>query len=226
MKDHLDDEFLYKHIPMAEKRAMAAIPKEDELNHTFSSRFLRRMKTLVNYERRGSFGRFAVRFGRAVAAVLLIVILLNTVLVVSVDAYREKFFEIIQTVTEKFTSFIVDVDDDAPVTELVPIEPPYIPEGFEMVERFSDAVSHDVVYQTSEGKEIYYSQSIITPSTIHIDTEDAAEKWIQIDDCTVYVVVENSTTQLHWFDGDYRFLVIGNADYESLVAVAEGIIKK
>ncbi len=226
MKDHLDDEFLYKHVPMAEKSAMAAIPKEDELNHTFSSRFLRRMKALVNYERRGSFGRFAVRFGRAVAAVLQIVILLNTLLVVSVDAYREKFFEIIQTVTEKFTSFIVDVDDDAPVTDLVPIEPPYIPEGFEVAERFSDAISYDVAYRNSEGQEIYYSQCIITTGSIHIDTEDAAEKWIQIDDCRVYVVVENGTTQLHWFDGDYRFLVIGSADYESFIAVAEEIIKK
>ena len=222
----MDDEFLYKYIPAAEKSAMDAIPKEDELNHTFSKKFQRKMKALVNYERRGTFGRAAVRFGRAVAAVLLIVFLLNTVLVVSVDAYREKFFEIIQTVTGKFTSFIVDVDDDAPVTDLVPIEPPYIPEGFEVAERFSDAISYDVAYRNSEGQEIYYSQCIITTGTIHIDIEDAAEKWIHIDDCRVYVVVENGTTQLHWFDGDYRFLVIGNADYESLIAVAEGIIKK
>ena len=95
-----------------------------------------------------------------------------------------------------------------------------------MAERFSDAISYDVAYRNSEGQEIYYSQCIITTGTIHIDIEDAAEKWIQIDDCRVYVVVENGTTQLHWFDGDYRFLVIGNADYESLIAVAEGIIKK
>lgn len=222
----MDDEFLYKYIPAAEKSTMDAIPKEDELNHTFSKKFQRKMKALVDYERRGTFGRAAVRFGRAAAAVLLIVFLLNTVLVVSVDAYREKFFEMIQTVTEKYTAFTVDVDDDAPVTELIPIQPPYIPEGFELVEQFNDAINYDLVYQDLEGREIYYSQSVVTTSAVHIDTEDAAVQQILIGDCMVYVVVEDGTTQLHWFDGDYRFLVIGNADYESILAVAEGIVRK
>lgn len=222
----MDDEFLYKYIPAAEKSAMDAIPKEDELNHTFSKKFQRKMKALVDYERRGTFGRAAVRFGRAAAAVLLIVFLLNTVLVVGVAAYREKFFEMIQTVTEKYTAFTVDVDDDAPVTELIPIQPPYIPEGFELVEQFNDAINYDLVYQDLEGREIYYSQSVVTTSAVHIDTEDAAVQQILIGDCMVYVVVEDGTTQLHWFDGDYRFLVIGNADYESILAVAEGIVRK
>jgi hypothetical protein len=68
--------------------------------------------------------------------------------------------------------------------------------------------------------------AIITPSTIHIDTEDAAEERIQIEDCTVYIVVKNGVTQLTWIDGEYRFWITSNIDYESLVAVTEGIINK
>lgn len=226
MNNNLSDEFLYKHIPRAETAALESLPAENELDHIFSGRFLGRMKALLKYERRGSFGRFTTQLGRVVAAALVVVITLNTVLVVSVEAYREKFFEIIQTVTEKFTSFFIDADDDAPVTELVPIDPPYIPDGFDMIEQFSDAVSYTVIYLNEEGQEIYYVQSRVVDGEAHIDTEDAELQVIQIQGCVVYVVRKNDTTQLCWIDGDYEFLIISNTDYESIIAVAEEIIKK
>lgn len=226
MNDYLSDEFLYKHIPRAEAAALESLPTENELNHTFSGRFLRKMKALLKYERRGSFGRFATRLGRAVAAVLVVVIMLNTALVLSVEAYREKFFEIIQTVTERFTSFFVEVDDDAPVTEFVPIEPPYIPEGFELIEQFSNDISHTVIYLNEDGQEIYYEQSIITDGEHRVDTEDASVQVIEIENCTAYIVVKNDTTQVSWISENYRFLVISNADYETVMEIAEKIMKK
>mgnify|MGYP003294276229 CR=1 FL=1 len=225
MNDNLSDEFLYKHIPRAEIAALESLPKENELDHIFSGRFLRKMKALLKYERRGSFGRFATQLSRVVAAVLVLVIMLNTVLVVSVEAYREKFFEIIQTVTEKYTSFFVDVDDDAPVTELVPIDPSGIPEEFELIEQFSDAISHTVIYLNEDGQEIYYEQVIITDGEHRIDTEDASVEVIEIENRTAYVVVKNGTTQIHWIDGSYKFQIISNTDYETVIAIAEKIIK-
>lgn len=226
MNDNLSDEFLYKHIPRAETAALESFPAENELDHIFSGRFLRKMKVLLKYERRGSFGRFATQLGRVVAAVLVVVIMLNTVLVVSVEAYREKFFEIIQTVTEKFTSFFIDADDDAPVTELVPMDPPYIPEGFDMIEQFSDPVSHTVIYLNEEGQEIYYVQSLVVDGEAHIDTEDAEMQVIQIEGCTVYAVRKNDTAQFCWIDGDYEFLIISNVDYETVLEITEEIVKK
>lgn len=225
MNDSLNDEFLFQHITRAEDAAIAAIPAENELNYSFSRRFLRKMNALMKYERRSSFGRFATQFGRIVAAVLVVVIMLNTVLVVSVEAYRERFFEIVRTVTEKFTSFFVEVDDDAPVTELVPIEPPYIPEGFELIEQFSDAISHTVIYLNEDGQEIYYEQVIITDGEHRIDTEDASVEVVEIENCTAYVVVKNGTTQILWIDGSCRFQIISNTDYETVIAIAEKIIK-
>jgi hypothetical protein len=226
MKDHLDDEFLYKHIPMAEKSVIDAIPPEDELNHAFSVKFLRKMKVLINYERRGTFGRAAVRFGRSAAAVLLIVILLNTVLVVSVDAYREQFFEIIQTVTEKFTSFVVDVDDDAPVTELVPIEPPYIPEGFELVERFNDGIHYNLVYQNPLEVEISYFQAPTGFGVVCFDTEDALVETIQIAGQMVYVITEDDMIQVYWIDDTHAFLITSNYEHDEILSIAEAIINK
>lgn len=218
------DEFLYKYIPAAEKSAMDAIPKEDELNHTFSQKFQRKMKALVNYERRGTFGRAAVRFGRVAAAVLLIVFLLNTVLVVSVDAYREKFFEMIQTVTERFTSIIVDMDDDASVTELVPIQPSYIPEGFEVIESYGDSVQNTVIY-TKDAQEIYYCQTVAGSGVFYFDTEDALVDIIQIAGQAAYVITEDNMIQVYWVHNGYEFLIISNVAYDDILAVAGSIMK-
>lgn len=225
MNRQLSEEFLYQYIPMAEQDMMDAIPAEAALEHAFSNRFYRKMKALVKYERRSSVGRFAAAFGRVAAAVLLVAVLLNTILVGSVKAYREKFFEIVQTVTEKFTSFFVEAED-APANEFVPIEPPYIPEGFEMIEQFGDAVSYTVIYLSEEGQEIYYVQSLVVDGATHVDTEEALVELVQIEECTVYVVTKNGTTQLSWIDGNNEFLIISNTAYEDVLLMAEKIAKK
>ena len=225
MNDHLSDEFLYKHIPRAETAALESLPKENELDHIFSGRFLRKMKALLKYERRGSFGRFTTQLGRVVAAVLVLVIMLNTVLVVSVEAYREKFFEIIQTVTERFTSFFVEVDDDAPVTEFVPIEPPYIPEGFEEIERFADEFVIEIVYSNGD-QDICYSQIKAGVGVMYIDTEDAGTEQVQIGAQEVYAITEDNMITVYWVCDGSEFLIISNAAHDQIFAVAEGIIKK
>lgn len=224
MNDQLSDEFLYKYIPSAEAVALESIPAENELNHIFSSRFHRKMQALLKYERRGTFGRFATQLGRAVAAVLVVVIMLNTVLVVSVEAYREKFFEIIQTVTERFTSFFVEVDDDAPVTEFVPIEPPYIPEGFEEIERFVDGFVIEIVYSNGD-QDICYSQIKAGAGVMYIDTEDARTERIQIGAQEVYVITEDNMITVYWVCDGSEFLIISNAACDQILAVAENIIK-
>lgn len=225
MSKPLSEEFLYQYIPMAEQDMMEAMPAEAALEHAFSKRFCRKMKALVKYERRSPAGRFAAAFGRAAAAVLLVAVLLNTILVGSVEAYREKFFEIVQTVTEKFTSFFVE-SEDAPSNEFVPIDPPYVPEGFEMIEQFGDAVSYTVIYMSEEGQEIYYVQSLVVDGETHVDTEEASVELVQIEECTVYVVTKNGTTQLSWIDSNNEFLIISNTAYEDVLLMAEKIVKK
>lgn len=222
MNDYLSDEFLYKHIPRAEAAALEPFPAENELDHIFSGRFLRKMKALLKYERRGSFGRFATRLGRVVAAVLVLVIMLNTVLVLSVEAYRERFFEIIQTVTERFTSFFVEVDDDAPVTEFVPIEPPYIPEGFEEIERFADDFVIEIVYSNGD-QEICYSQIKAGAGVTYIDTEDAGTERVRIGAQEVYVISEDNMITVYWACDGSEFLLISNAARDQILAVAESI---
>ncbi len=222
MKEIIDDAFLYTYIPESEKPIIDAIPDESQLDYVLSDRFERKMKKLIKYERRSKFSRVMLQMGKVAAIVLLIAALLNTVLVCSVQAYREQFFKIIKTVTEECTSFFIKTDSET-ITELIPIDPQYIPEGFEIVEEFCDSMRHTILYSNSDGQDIYYSQTVITNSDFYFDTENAQVETLHIAGKDVYSVIKGNTTQLYWQNQGYTFLVVGSADYQELILVAESL---
>lgn len=226
MSIYLSEEFLYKHIPRAEMKTIDAIPGEKELNHIFSGRFCRKMNVLIKYERQGAFVRVTARLGRVVAAVLVVVFLLNMALVIGVKAYREKFFEIIKTVTEEFTSFLVGIDDGNDVNGVLPVGFSCVPDGFEVVEQYGNTINSTTIYQNGEGQEIYYMQSNVVNGEMHIDTENAIVQPVLIENCEVLSVLKNGTTQLYWLYGENKFLIISNIDYDTVVALAEDVIKQ
>ena len=198
MKDNLSDEFLYKHIPRAETAALESHPAENELDHTFSGGFLRKMKALMKYERRGSFARNTAQFGWIAVAALVCVILLNMIPVVNVPA----------------------------TAELIPVVPPYIPEDFEIIEQFRDIRGFTIRYKNDKGQEIAYSQSIVTFGEDHFSTEDETVEIVQINDCNVYIVAENTTIQVLWCDESYKFEIISTTDFDIVIKIAEEIINK
>ena len=225
MNQHLEDAFLYRYIPEAEAAMLAAIPPEAELRHSFSRRFRRKMEALLRYERRSGFGRFAAGFGRIAAAVLIALLAVNTVLVCSVEAYRESFYEIVETVTEKFTAFFVKVDENAPVTEFIPIDPPYIPEGFEVVEQITSDVENTIFYLNDDGKDIFFSQMTQGIAPIYFDTEGASIENKIISGYEVRVISENEITQIYCVVDGHEFVVTGTAGYEEILKITENILK-
>ena len=149
MSKTLDDSWLYAHIPEAEEAMLCALTEEE---HTFSRGFARKMRGLLRRERRSPFGRAAARTGRIAAAVLAAVLALNLILVGTVEAYREEVWQLIRRVTRKYTEFRIETNPTTPTSPFVPIDPPYIPEGYEEVEHFSNEITQIITYLNSESK--------------------------------------------------------------------------
>lgn len=222
MNDCLDDAYLYAQIPRAEEAMLRALPREE---HRFSRRFERKMRALLRYERRTPLQRAAARAGRIAAAVLAAAILLNAALIGTVKAYREGFLEILEEVRRKFTAFHVETGETLPVTEFVPIEPPYIPEGYEEIDRITNEVKQIIVYMNAEGKDISVSQTELTLSRLYYNTEDATVETIRIQDRKVYVITKDSLTQVFFITEAYEFSICGAAGYAEIMEVTNSIIK-
>ena len=219
----IDDAFLQEYVPEAEKAALDGLPPEEA--HTFSRRFQRKMQALLRYERRRPFARRAAAAGRAVAAVLLCVLILNAVLIGSVEAYRERAYEIVETVTRKFTAFSVKVNENTPPAEFKPIEPPYVPEGYAVTEKNVSDISQVILYSDNDGGHISFTQMILTSGSVLFDTEDALVEDKEILGCEVRVIAENEMVQAYWIDGECEFLLISNAGYDEVLTMSEKILE-
>lgn len=220
----IDDAFLQEYVPEAEKAALDGLPPEEA--HTFSRRFGRKMQALLRYERRSPVARRAAAAGRAVAAVLLCVLILNAVLIGSVEAYRERAYEIVETVTRKFAAFSVKVNENTPPAEFKPIEPPYVPEGYAVTEKNVSDIAQVILYSDNDGGHISFTQMILTSGSVLFDTEDAVVEDKEILGCEVRVIAENEMVQAYWINGEHEFLLISNAGYDEVLTMAENILEK
>lgn len=225
MRQCIDDDFLYNAMPAAEADMLSAIPPEDELKHTFSRRFERKMQALLRYERRTPFARRAAAVGRGVAAVVLAVLILNAALIGGVKAYRESFYEIVETVTRKYTAFNVKVSESVPPAEFSPIEPPYVPEGYTVEEKIENEIMQQIIYSSEGGTVFIYKQRILMDGTVMVDTEDALVQKEEIFGYEVKFITEGEMTQIYWVCGGHSFSLVGNAAFEELKMVAENILK-
>lgn len=169
MKEFFDESLLRECAEKAEEELLAELPEEP---HEFSRRFQRKMKRLLREQGRSDFGKGLSRFGRAAAAVLAAVLLVNLVLIGTVEAYREEVWKLTLRVTERFTEFRVTGGSTAPALEFVPIEPPYIPEGYEEIDVLRNDGVNEIIYSNGTGI-IHFSQSGFSEGSILLNTEDA-----------------------------------------------------
>lgn len=160
----IHDEFLYTHVPQAEKKMLENIPPEDELNHKFSRGFKRKIKALLKYERRTpSMRRFAHRM-KIAASIFLVILSLTFGIIMSVEAYRIRFFKFITQVYEELTSIVIRSDENAGPDTLVLASPTYIPDGYSILEQTSSEYKYSIIYCNVDGAEIYYLQKLSSQS--------------------------------------------------------------
>ena len=131
----ITEEMLYKCAPKAEKLWLSSLPPDNQIpEHKFSRRFERKMRRLIREQRRSLPMRKALQIARQTAAAILIAATLSFSCLMTVEAYRAKFIEVITEVFYDLThfSFFSSWHDD---TELAEIEFSYLPEGINEVRR-------------------------------------------------------------------------------------------
>lgn len=223
MNKVIDDDFLYAHMPQAEKVMLEKIPLENELSHKFSRRFNRKMKALLKYERRTPVMRVVFRQARIAAAVFVIVLSMTFGTVMSVEAYRIRFFEFVTTVGEELTSIIIRSHDNADHDTLTPVEPSYVPEGYAVFETNLNQFEQNIFYHNKSGNEIFFSQNLTTQGEFIVDTESTEYEKIALSDMNVYCVSNKGLTQLYWQDSFYIYTLIGSIEKDELLAMAQSV---
>lgn len=222
----LQEDMLVQYMKQAEAVWMSRIPPEAKLHHRFSGRFLKKMRALLRYERQSVRTRKLTADLRRMAAVILLALGVGCVLTLSVDAYRAKFFEIVMEVFPELTSIRTAPKDPSVEREFEPVEPGYVPEGYEVEERIIDAIGVSMTYMDRNGKRIGYHQTLLGTGETILDTEDAETETIILNGEEIMVIEKNKFYILWWTNEPCEYLLNGEADPDELKKMVENIIEK
>lgn len=112
-KTPLSDELLREKITSYEACLLDALPREEDLDYVFSRRFERKMKKLLKQQKaKPAFSPFR-GYAKKTAVVFASLLLALFVMTMSVDAYREKAYELVVRIFQDRTSLSFDVEEDA-----------------------------------------------------------------------------------------------------------------
>lgn len=223
----IDDAFLYKYMPAADRILMEEIPPEEELDHKFSWRFRRKMKALIKYESRTPGERKFYRGMKIAFAALAVILIVAFSSAMSVKAYRFRIIDFFMEVFEDLTSY--SVQEEKPTGEVAdPVEPKYVPDGFEVTRREEGNSGYTVWYENSDGDRIEYRQSSISAVRHFLDTETSVTNEAYIHKQKVNIIEEQDMWTVYWNDEEYMYRVIGpkQIELEELSEMARSIARK
>ena len=224
----ITEEMLYKYTPKAEELWLNSLPSEDEIpEHKFSKNFERKMKKLIRKQQRAPWLEKLISTSKRVAVVALAILTVSFSCLMCVEAYREKFIEVITEIFEELTQFSFS-SFRTEKTELNEITFDYLPDDMSETYRTynSETLVQSIYFEDMEGRRLTIDQDIMTndkQSTVILDTEDADVSTIALNGHEATLIVKGKHTILMWENDDFVMLVSGDFPPDKIIRVASGI---
>lgn len=159
-------------------------------------------------------GRYAVR----TAACLFVMMILSTVLICSVSAFRNKALEILINISGETAS--INLDTGVYLSWSGTNYPTYVPEGYELV---SVSLTDDIKqmeFRNNENKSLYFMQQS-NKVTGMIDSENLQEQEeIVIGDTIGYYSYKNGVSVMTWDYRDNIYSLQGEIGKDEMVLIA------
>lgn len=215
--------------------------------HIFSKGYKKNMRKLLKEHGRTPNQKIFAALSRSIAVILIVLVLINSILIVSVEAYREEivkkmvsgYKEIIPKIQEtiviremtvkdikdqKQVTITIREQEKRPMIELDFVEPSYIPKGFESISNVQDDIKRKIEYINGE-KTIVYIQSIIGREEILVDREDLLTKKKKVNNKTIYYTKSKGIYKVSWDDNKFNYSIVAQVPFEELIKIVEGVQK-
>jgi len=218
---------------------LAEYPVEDDSDPEFKLpiEFERKIKkNIVKYVRKEKFNKIrnaTVELLPKTGIFLLILLGSFTIMVASVQALRVKALNIILNIENQYTR-IQTKDKNNSYAKLVDKQvlqdwsgyvPNYVPHGFIIDKTKENGIVNVIYYKNEQGHTIEFTQYITSNTDLRIDTEGAKVQNILIHSNDALLSEEQEIVSIVW-KVDYLFSLIGEADKEEMIKMAESITRK
>ena len=223
----ITDEMLSQFVPEAEKLWLESLPSDDQISaHIFSRSFERAMKKLIREQKRSPFVKDFMRFAKRAAAIVLLTVAVAFSALMTVDAYRAKFIEMIEEIFDDLTHYSFTSSQKSTMQRGRLILS-YLPEGLTEIEHYiSEPLEESFSFEDENGRLLQVSLNFLTENSslnLLLDTEDAKTTTIPFKDGSATLVEKDGMSTLLWDDDSYVFLVLGDFPAEEVLKVANGI---
>lgn len=198
----------------------------DELNkipHEYSGEFLYRLKRIFRNDKIKRGCRIAAKWARKVAVCLAVVITLALVACAAIEPIRERIANAFVTWYEKYNDIVFEMSDEVGV----PMQPTYIPEGYNEVYRYEFENDLTLVYENDEMMCYIFDRSINREGFEHlIDNEKRTME--EIDwrgGKAIYFkpIYDNIEYSMMWEENGYIYDVCVDVSEEELLRFAESV---
>lgn len=202
---------------------IAEFDKWNKIDHEYSPEFKRRIARIFQNDRLKRSGRRAAVYGRKIAVCFAVIVTLTLVACVSIKPIREKVAGAFVTWYEKRNDISYEVTDEVGV----PMQPTYIPEGYEEVYR--DEFETDLILSYENDEMLGYS---FTRTKNHegfewrMDNEKRVmEEIVWRTGKAIYFrpIFEKAGHTMMWEENGYIYTVSSDVSKEAMIEFAEGV---
>lgn len=228
MDDELE-QMLEHAAAQARDLSLASLPDNSQLDHPFSELFEKKMELLCSQQKKRRFNW--TRFSRRAAAFAVVSIVGLSALVLSVDAWRETLFEMVEKKHADYSEILFESRDGSGVLDsqfvLTEHRPTYLPEGYQLTRQWLDPSSNDMVFTTPEDDMINFQQAVNAKEgfarSVGINTEGSELIPFDLNGYPGHKMTNQGTQFVLWNDNYYNYMLITQLSMEETIKIAESV---
>ena len=225
----LFDSLLKAAISDALRDEMDALPSNKELNEKYptSEELDKRIKKLISEQKIKSKIRHFVKSNRKIAACFIVIIVLSSATLLSVEATRNVILNTFVNQFGKYTQ-IQFQDSSADGQQMDIFRPAYLPEGYKKISEEIYGNSALLVYSNESDTEIVLKQRKAEEGTSLIDNENTNYTEVDISGNTAYLfkaVKDDNYNVLLWKSHDVVFELTSKVNSDELIRMGNSLEK-
>jgi len=193
-------------------------------SHEFSKKHRDDMQKLFKKEQRLKFQHRLQTYSKRSAVIFIAVIIISTIAISSVSAWKIKFMNFIIEMTQYDTD--INFTDNGSKTDAYKFDEitlDYVPEGFKLEK--SEVQEKHLNLTFGKEHEFFSFNTRDIGSSLSIDTEDANVKELMINGREALYSENDNNRILVWSDDETVYILTGNINERELIKIAEKIKK-
>lgn len=221
----ITDDMLSEHAAEARDLWLADCFPEEIPEHRFSRKFNRQMRRLIREQKHSAKFNRSMRILQRTIAVLLVAVTISFGCMMSVEAYRVKFIDMVVRVFNGLTDYRFHSAKAPENAEAVFVPPvlSYLPDAMDKMEEYSSVNGYTVTYESDNGEFLDLTCTFFKDNTdAHkiVDSENAETAEFTLQGEPVTVTQKNGTTTFLWMSNNVVYHLYSNLSVEECRKIA------